>query len=696
MATLSLNCLVLYHADSYVAVQIRNTERVSGLKELIKEKMGHSSDGFAAKDLQLWNVGEFKLMEDDSLSEKLDVNQLKPLRSLVKLSNVFLDVLENDDHIHVVVRPPLESIPPRILQINCLVVGEGFLDNSVILGKAFLEMFTIEIPDTKNVSALKEAIKEAQRPGLDHIRASTLSLWQVPISVDAHCAKTVADLELAEEAILSPVTPLSQLFPASLATERLHIVARSPSTPSKFKTSPPSDELGSLRTGLLRAYKPKPPSSQGKPSEFREHQTQSVVRLNCNRPPDASAPIPVTLLHSAFGQFMDDGEAYTPTAEDNAVVLKLSTVMSEIYETEGERAQKIRTALSDYGIHLTRSKMEDSAYETDGDLTADGHRPVIAEVQAEIGSSGADPYFESAFHYLESTRVSAPKLLNSVLPCMIILIFGPYIGFAGAAWSDRPNLQVLSPALPFHFHHSDTKARTMAARHLGAFKRAVQSLQKYYLEELPAINASSSSTWCVPLYPYPTHFLSLEDKSEQQFEYVSAMDAKLVFFGRLKDSGKSICIKFVRQYSKAAHMSCARLGAAPELLGFEDIPGGWHMVVMERIDSDYIDYYDFRHSSDFDAARAPLLHDEIKASVEELHQAGYVHGDMRDVNVMVARNGDGKSLLVDFDWAGIINEARYPMNVHTASDLWRPAGACDDERITAEHDIQMLEKIFRP
>ncbi|EPQ53377.1 hypothetical protein GLOTRDRAFT_17241, partial [Gloeophyllum trabeum ATCC 11539] len=46
-----------------------------------------------------------------------------------------------------------------------------------------------------------------------------------------------------------------------------------------------------------------------------------------------------------------------------------------------------------------------------------------------------------------------------------------------------------------------------------------------------------------------------------------------------------------------------------------------------------------------------------------LHEAGYVHGDVRDVNVLVCgADGSGEKdvLLVDWDWAGRGAEARYP------------------------------------
>jgi len=51
-------------------------------------------------------------------------------------------------------------------------------------------------------------------------------------------------------------------------------------------------------------------------------------------------------------------------------------------------------------------------------------------------------------------------------------------------------------------------------------------------------------------------------------------------------------------------------------------------------------------------------------------------------------------MLLDFDWAGPIGEARYPMNLNRSEGIWRPAGARDGTLILADHDIEMLQRII--
>jgi hypothetical protein len=260
---------------------------------------------------------------------------------------------------------------------------------------------------------------------------------------------------------------------------------------------------------------------------------------------------------------------------------------------------------------------------------------------------------------------------------------GPYIGFGGAVWNFRLTIQVLSTVLPLHFHYSDSDLRITIARHLGALKKAINSLRKYYEHELRVINNRSLPQ--AP-FPYKTSFSSTKDTKIYNFSYNSQpLPDKLLFIGTLQ-TGKRICIKFVRHYSDKAHAFCASMEFAPALIGFERLPGGWYMVVMDAIDQDYENLHQAPHGT-------PVPHG-ITEKIVSLHQAGFVHGDIRDTNVMVRKDGEMGFMLVDFDWAGEIGVVRYPMNVNRAENLWRPDGASDGNVITAHHDIQMLEKML--
>lgn len=266
-------------------------------------------------------------------------------------------------------------------------------------------------------------------------------------------------------------------------------------------------------------------------------------------------------------------------------------------------------------------------------------------------------------------------------------MLGPYLSFSGAVWNGRPNVQVLTPVIPLHFHSTDMKLRKMTARYINAFASAVQSLEAHYNE--PLYNQTSMVDGVPPsvcdIFPYPVSFKHMISGSPQDFTYHSLVKSrKLIFRGEISDTHEKICIKFVQRYSHKAHEFCASINCAPKLLGFEPLPGGWHMVIMEDL-NDYIDLFGSSLAPD----RVDAVKERLKEVLGQMHQKEFVHGDVRNVNVMV-RNGPTLEVkLVDFDWAGKIGEAKYPMNINR-DDVYRPEDAFDNEPILAQHDLLMV------
>jgi tRNA A-37 threonylcarbamoyl transferase component Bud32 len=132
----------------------------------------------------------------------------------------------------------------------------------------------------------------------------------------------------------------------------------------------------------------------------------------------------------------------------------------------------------------------------------------------------------------------------------------------------------------------------------------------------------------------------------------------------MQEGGKEVevCIKFVKRYSADTHKFCASEGFAPHVIGFIDLGGGWKMVVMERIDESFEMVRDMTWTVEL--GELVKLYDSVKEKLIGLHQRGYVHGDVRGVNVMARKENGGYSVrLLDFDCAGKIGEVRYPRDV---------------------------------
>jgi hypothetical protein len=285
-----------------------------------------------------------------------------------------------------------------------------------------------------------------------------------------------------------------------------------------------------------------------------------------------------------------------------------------------------------------------------------------------------------ALVFLPSSYISLVRLSICHIMQGLKCAKGAHIGFAGAVYTDGPSAEVLSVTLPLCVPETDVELRTLAARHFGALKKAVFSLSQCYNQKSPGNLHSLPDA----RYPFKSSFTALHTSTECRFEYLSPISGKLVFLAKTENNEK-VCVKFARQYSMEAHSICSSMGFAPALKGFERVAGGWYMIVMDAITDE------FGHVDKPSAS----LYKPIQEKVVALHQQGYVHGDLRDTNLMVRKNGAPEMMLFDFDWAGEIGKVRYPINVNRGPHLKRPDGAYDGELITAEHDMEMLDIMFK-
>ena len=110
-------------------------------------------------------------------------------------------------------QPVAAPDPTQLLSLNCFVLGSDSL-----------EVFTVKILKTENVSILKDMIKEKQSPRLDHVVASELILSQVSLAVDADLEESFKNVVLTP---LKPLLPRSQSFP-HVKENCLHIVVQAP------------------------------------------------------------------------------------------------------------------------------------------------------------------------------------------------------------------------------------------------------------------------------------------------------------------------------------------------------------------------------------------------------------------------------------------------------------------------------------
>ncbi|KAI0723875.1 hypothetical protein C8T65DRAFT_825009 [Cerioporus squamosus] len=82
--------------------------------------------------------------------------------------------------------------------------------------------------------------------------------------------------------------------------------------------------------------------------------------------------------------------------------------------------------------------------------------------------------------------------------------------------------------------------------------------------------------------------------------------------------------------------------------------------------------------------------EKVQYAVDVLHKRGFVHGDVRWRNVLLAE--DGSVSLLRFDWAGRVGEPRYPQSL--SSGVPWPKGATPGALITAELDQEWLDRMW--
>jgi hypothetical protein len=243
---------------------------------------------------------------------------------------------------------------------------------------------------------------------------------------------------------------------------------------------------------------------------------------------------------------------------------------------------------------------------------------------------------------------------------------------------------------------------SMLLRHLGALRRAIRSLDTYYQQ----YSANLLGPRHNPIHPYPTSFTS-QASSVKQFTYLYQMKGqdRNLFFGRMDDGdGTAICLKFVPRYCKEGHEFLASKGFVPKLHAVERLPGGLYMIVMDDISEEYVSLFNLIRDnpgllSEEHLGSRNVLSEKIGQCLRQFHQAGFVHGDFRDTNIIVKALNQGgfndrSFLLVNYDACGEIgSKVRYLPNLNTET-VKRPEGVTGGAVIEVEHDLEMLDHIW--
>jgi serine/threonine protein kinase len=307
-----------------------------------------------------------------------------------------------------------------------------------------------------------------------------------------------------------------------------------------------------------------------------------------------------------------------------------------------------------------------------------------------------DSNSSSSLIYLKHSEVRK----ECCCPTFIIALAGSWLTILGAITTIQYVAQRLTDYLWLGNSRVCDDAHVISVAHvLYALGRSLDSLDTFYqnLEVQPVANGHLHPRFLPSINSYPSH-----NTTTVRFTYVKPLELDntcMTFLATSDSDGEDIVVKFVQSYGDAAHQNLASSGMAPDLLYYGPIVQDGHsygelkMVVMGYVPGETL-------AQRFESK--PIPRDVIQAirdGITTIHDAGYVYGDLRRPNVMIASTVDGNDdadlgklvRFIDFDWAGKAGDARYPL--HLSSAICKTAGTSEYELITKEHDIKMLNAL---
>ena len=412
--------------------------------------------------------------------------------------------------------------------------------------------------------------------------------------------------------------------------------------------------------------------------------------------------VPLALLHPIFAEFVSNFELHNPTREDNELVSELRGAMSLEWSSEAMRCHEFRNIVAKhYEIQLHPAGIGGTARITDGRAMVG--RAVVVVCEGKEWSGKRYPGVQGCLYWLESIRKTVRDgdpldllpciiisligacLLPTLYPCLLFI--GPIIGFSGAVITDRVQLEILTEYFTLNTSPHEDAMAIRVARAFGAFRIAFDKLHNHY-QDLPESPKPRKRDLRVT-FPYPESWAT---DGDVKLTYHSRLYNNRLIFLAMTTDGATVLVKFTRRYSEAAHRHCAEAGVAPKLLGFRSLAAGWYMAVME-----YLGPEAYRVLEPSDVSNNNLVAG-TQDVVKILHDGGFVHGDIRHINMVTRRewtsSNDVQNLfLIDFDWAGLEGSVQYPPNINIGS-VKRHEGAMDGKLIRKAHDLFMVKHMF--
>ncbi|KAH9991295.1 hypothetical protein BJV77DRAFT_1068425 [Russula vinacea] len=271
----------------------------------------------------------------------------------------------------------------------------------------------------------------------------------------------------------------------------------------------------------------------------------------------------------------------------------------------------------------------------------------VVEFMNEFGSGVTDPEIQYTSYFLQMNdaqmRLGAHKksFEKHLCPTLGISIIGSYIGFGALLLLDKARHVPLTPLLSARSPSGDHTHGPMLFR---AFLAACVLRTSIHEDTRRVLN---------------THTLPrIHDRYLPRIQKISAWpqtdDRETL---ELEMRHQEVLVKFTRQYCPELHSFCAERHHAPKLLGYGTVPGGWKVVIMELVKHDGYNRIQFapKHWAKWNQ--------DLTRLVQDFHEAGLVHGDLRAANFIVPTDRPETIMLIDFDWGGEVGKVSFPTSL---------------------------------
>ncbi|CAG8796158.1 19101_t:CDS:2, partial [Dentiscutata erythropus] len=437
------------------------------------------------------------------------------------------------------------------------------------------------------------------------------------------------------------------------------------------------------------------------PSKWAKEWTKDSKQKNGilfrNHRPTHASDIPIQFYHQIFETFINFTRDCQILNRERKLVLELASVMSGVFSDESQRADAFRCRLELFFDHKIDIQSVESSQSSRIERKTDGSiypkigrdRVLLAnlEVKPEPGTNG-DCYIQNDAYYKEfviKSRNQKSKFYNrTCLPAFLIDLDGPNLSISGAVCVPFIVCDRLTDIFPLdRITYNHAKADDIARVFL-ALKNSIHILKDYYksVYELREV-ICTTSLW----FPCINEINLEEGTATIKYKKKHSIHRNLwIVEIQTENTQEKGLVKFVQTYSKEAHNACFELGLAPKLWSVNNLQQGWKIVVMEYLE-------EYKPLRIVDLETFSQTESVVKNATKLFHDSGYVHGDLRDENIIVKYKNEKIDIkFVDFDWAGREGEAMYPESLNPNINWHVDVGW--HKLIKREHDHHLVDNIY--